>query len=91
MDYRTLGVSTGLPPNPEAVAGPQNVEGSSLKPVPRGTSCTCLPRFLHWYMWCNISALTEEDTMSTVTLLINNPPVTQAKINQDACYTDGQF
>ena len=46
--------------NPKAVAGHQNVEQSSLKPVPRGIGCTRLPRFLHPCMWCNISVLTED-------------------------------
>ena len=31
-------------------AGTPNVEGSGLNPVPRGTGCTCLPRFLHLYV-----------------------------------------
>ena len=29
------------------------------KPIPRVPACTRLPRFLHLYMWCSISILTE--------------------------------
>lgn len=58
MDYRTLKISTGPSEMLKSWLDSRMLRGQ-VKPVPRGTGCTRLPRFLHQYMWCNISVLME--------------------------------